>query len=120
MRHVLLLALLQQQQQPLAVAPVVVKILKDTNIGWGRGKGDEPAGTPVVGYPAVIFFGRVDSPSKCADACVADAKCTGFIHTVRRENAFCLRALFLVEKRWRTPGRLSRPAQDRTDRGKEN
>eukprot|EP01043_Picozoa_sp_COSAG02_P051003 COSAG02_NODE_5311_length_4447_cov_38.707452_3_plen_310_part_00 len=65
----------------LVVAEVAVKVLKDTNIGWGHGTGHEAPGAAVAGYPAVIFYDRVESTSDCQVACVADPRCTGFVWT---------------------------------------
>ena len=33
----------------------------------------------MAGAPFVIFFGKADTPTACAAACVADAACTGFV-----------------------------------------
>ena len=49
----------------LVTSEVDIKILKDTNIGWGHGTGKESPGQAVAGYPAVIFYNRVESTSDC-------------------------------------------------------
>ena len=64
-----------------ASAEVLVKILKDMNIGYAHGAGTEAPGTAVKNAPFMIFFGKVPSPADCLTACVADLDCTGFVHT---------------------------------------
>ena len=64
-----------------AIAEVLIKVLKDYNIGYGHGTGSEAPGTPVAKSPFMIFHGHVGSPTACADACVDDDACTGFVHT---------------------------------------
>jgi hypothetical protein len=75
------LLLLLVDDSSIVRADVGVKLLKDTNIGWGRGTGKEAPGAAVAGYPAVIFYDRVESTSDCEMACVADPRCTGFVRT---------------------------------------
>ena len=76
----LALALLGLAARP-AAADVAIKVHKDTNIGWGHGTGKEAPGTPVATYPAVVFHGFMDSGTDCANACVVDQKCTGYVYT---------------------------------------
>ena len=60
---------------------VQLKTLKDYNIGYAHGSGKEEPGAAVSGSPFMIFFGRVDTPIRCAMACIHDQRCTGFVHT---------------------------------------
>eukprot|EP01052_Picozoa_sp_SAG31_P010528 SAG31_NODE_579_length_13948_cov_5.599105_5_plen_325_part_00 len=62
-------------------AEVQVKMLKDTNIGYAHGSGNEKPGEKVAGYPSVIFYDHVNTPTECAIACVKHSACTGFVHT---------------------------------------
>jgi hypothetical protein len=64
-----------------AAADVRLKILKDYNIGYAHGTGQEAPGAAVVNSPFMIFFGHTDTPTKCATACIHDQRCTGFVHT---------------------------------------